>query len=119
MRIEALRKTTEVRYSNNEQKVLDNVLIDYLRSLKMNYSYTVVMRERNLISEDILTKQALAELLELGDLYTSTDRFDISVLEMLFIRFTAFLVEKKETAENGVQVELLSKDKTVNNQLLN
>jgi len=58
-------------------------------------------------------------VLHLNELYNSTDRFDISVLEMLLIKLEDFMGEKKEKCDSSVQVELLNKDKTVNNQLIN
>ena len=61
----------------------------------------------------------MVDLFHLNDIYTSTSKFDISVLEMMMIRHSELLSSKKETQSNGVQVELISKDKTVNNQLLN
>ena len=62
------------------------------------------MRERNLISDDIMTKQKVLNILGLKDLYESTERFDISALELLLIQTVNLLGEKKETCENGVQV---------------
>lgn len=48
-KIEALKNKKEVD-EKIDQKFLDNIIIDYLRSLNLNYSYSIVMRERNLIS---------------------------------------------------------------------
>lgn len=93
--------------------------MDYLRSMKLNYSYSIIMRERNMISDEIQSKQQLLSIFGLSDLYNASERFDISVLEMLLIKYSQFLSTQKETAEQGVQIELISKDKTVNTQLLN
>jgi hypothetical protein len=43
-----------------------NVIIDYLRSTNMNYTYSVIMREKNIISEDIAMKSQLAKLLNIN-----------------------------------------------------
>jgi len=66
-----------------------------------------------------MSKQKIMNVLHLNELYNSTDRFDISVLEMLLIKLEDFMGEKKEKCDSSVQVELLNKDKTVNNQLIN
>ena len=66
-----------------------------------------------------MSKQKIMNVLHLNELYNSTDRFDISVLEMLLIKLEDFVGEKKEKCDSSVQVELLNKDKTVNNQLIN
>lgn len=34
-------------------------MIDYLRTFNLNYTYTVFMRERNLISDEIILKAKL------------------------------------------------------------
>ena len=65
---------------------MDNIIIDYLRSFKHNYTYSVAMRERNLTSDEIMTKQKILNMLDLTDMYNSTDRFDISVLEIFLIK---------------------------------
>ena len=70
-------------------------------------------------SDEIMSKQKIMNVLHLNELYNSTDRFDISVLEMLLIKLEDFMGEKKEKCDSSVQVELLNKDKTVNNQLIN
>ena len=44
---------------------MDNILVDYLRSLKLNYTYSVVMRERNLTSDEIMSKQKILNVLGL------------------------------------------------------
>jgi len=72
-----------------------------------------------LTSDEIMSKQKIMNVLHLNELYNSTDRFDISVLEMLLIKLADFMGEKKEKCDSSVQVELLNKDKTVNNQLIN
>jgi len=66
-----------------------------------------------------MSKQKIMNVLHLNELYNSTDRFDISVLEMLLIKLADLMGEKKEKCDSSVQVELLNKDKTVNNQLIN
>ena len=70
-------------------------------------------------SDELISKQKIRNVLHLDELYISTDRFDISVLEMLLIKLEDFMGEKKEKCDSSVQVELLNKDKTVNNQLIN
>jgi len=72
-----------------------------------------------LTSDELISKQKIRNVLHLDELYISTDRFDISVLEMLLIKLEDFMGEKKEKCDSSVQVELLNKDKTVNNQLIN
>lgn len=104
---------------NVDRKFLDNIVIDYLRSLNLNYSYSIVMRERNLISQEIQSKQELVDFLHLKDIYHSTSKFDISILEMMMIRSSEWLTTKKQTSQDGIQVDLISKDSTVNNRLMN
>ena len=66
-----------------------------------------------------MLKQKIIKILSLNELYESTSQFDISVLELIMIQLSNLLQQKKETNETGIQVELINKDKTVNNQLLN
>ena len=47
------------------EKLLDNIVVDYLRSHNLNYSYSVFMRERNLLSEELQLRPALVEQLSL------------------------------------------------------
>lgn len=45
--------------------LLTNILIDYCRSYQMNYTYSMIMREKNIISEEIVLKGQLAQILGL------------------------------------------------------
>jgi len=78
--IEKIKRKGEEVNSNNAEKVLDNIVVDYLKSLNLNYTYSVLMRERDLISDEITSKLKLVEFLHLQDIYNSTSRLDISVL---------------------------------------
>jgi hypothetical protein len=42
---------------------MDNIVIDYLKSNSCNYAYTVFMREKNIIPEDIMAKSQIAVIL--------------------------------------------------------
>lgn len=37
--------------------LLTNILVDYFRSYQMNYSYSTIMREKNIISDEIILKR--------------------------------------------------------------
>lgn len=71
---------------HSADQLLDNIVVDYLNTYRLNYTYNVFMRERNLISEEISTKLKLVELLHLQNTYQSTSRLDISILEMLMMQ---------------------------------
>lgn len=58
-------------------------------------------------------------MLDLSDLYNSLQDFDSPVLELILIKQGEYLSGRKDTKENGIQVQLIAKDKTVNNVVLN
>lgn len=66
--------------------LLLNILIDYFRSYQMNYSYSVIMTEKNLISEDIVLKGQLANILQLKNDLDEDPRFNVSILELILDR---------------------------------
>lgn len=43
--------------------LLDNIVIDFLRSFNLNYTYPVFLRETNVISEEVASKSKLAALI--------------------------------------------------------
>lgn len=47
--------------------LLINIIVDYFRSHQMNYCYSMIMREKNMVSEDVVMKGQLAELLGLKE----------------------------------------------------
>ncbi len=67
--------------------LLANILADHLRTLNLNYSYSVFLREANLKSEDIVLRE---DLLALTNLQQSSklNRLDFdhhkSVLQILY-----------------------------------
>lgn len=40
-----------------------NIVIDYLRSMRLDYTYTVFMQECNIIPEEVVGKNKLAVLI--------------------------------------------------------
>jgi len=40
-----------------------NIIIDYFRSYQINYSYSVFMREKDILHEDLVLKNDLSKLL--------------------------------------------------------
>lgn len=67
--------------------LLANILADYLRTLNLNYSYSVFMRETNLKSEEVVLRE---DLLAVANLQQSSklNRLDFdrqkSVLQILY-----------------------------------
>ena len=100
-------------------KLLDNIVVDYLNTHHLNYTYSVFMRERNLISEQVSTKLKLVQLLHLQNTYQSTSRLDISILEMLMVQQSNEVGKIKGAVQIGSQVDLLGKTSVVNHQLIN
>ena len=58
-KIQKMRREAELGSQRLASKMLDNIMIDYLRSHNLNYTYTVFMRERNLLSSEVQLKPSL------------------------------------------------------------
>jgi hypothetical protein len=50
-KIAILKQQSAPTQSQIAERLLDNIMIDYLRTFNLNYTYTVLMRERNLVSD--------------------------------------------------------------------
>ena len=48
-----------------EKSLLNNLIIDYLRSNSLNYAYSVFMRECDFLSADVVGKLMLSKLLNI------------------------------------------------------
>ena len=44
--------------------LLKNIVVDFLRSFKLDYTYSVFMRECNLVSEEVASKKMLSKIVE-------------------------------------------------------
>ncbi len=60
--------------------LLYNIVIDFLRSHKLNYSYSVFMSECNILSEDIVGKNKLSKIINMEEEVKNEEKFNISLI---------------------------------------
>ena len=60
--VESMRSTQ--RTEQLDRMLLNNIILDYLRSLKLDYTYSIFMRECNMVSEEVASKKMLAQLVD-------------------------------------------------------
>jgi hypothetical protein len=93
-------------------------VIDFLRAKNLNYSYSVFMRECDLLSEEVILKGDLASLLQLRPQLANAP-INATIIELLLERHGEREGERKEVGEVGVQVELVRVDSSLNSTVLN
>ncbi len=59
-KMKALGEAESQQKSQPDEMLLLNVMADYFRSHQMNYCYSMIMREKNMLSEDVIMKGQLA-----------------------------------------------------------
>ena len=60
--------------------LINNIVVDYLRSCRYDYTYAVFMRECGILSEDLVNKNALGKLIKVDKEVFEEERFNVSLI---------------------------------------